>query len=87
MKESKPYPRFEEEDGSCQSAKDPAITAYSFADTCHAGTPAEIPGLPHSWDELVECVAEGEEEFERGEFMTWETATQRIKAHLVGHGS
>lgn len=86
MKESKPYPRIEEENGSSLTAQEPSV-AYAYADNCQVESPAEIPGLPRSWDELVECVTEGEEELERGDFLPWETATQRIKAHLAGYGS
>ena len=47
----------------------------------------QIPGIPHTWDELSECLKEGEEEYERGEGILWEDAVQQIKSHLRIYGS
>ena len=43
---------------------------------------SDVPGLPKSWDELMDCISKGEEEFERGESILWETATQIMKEHI-----
>ena len=43
-----------------------------------------ISGLPESWNELVECLKEGEKELERGEGIPWEVATQRIRKTIIG---
>ena len=46
------------------------------------GTPYEVPGLPKSWEELQELIEDGEQEYERGEAIPWETATKRMKTHI-----
>ena len=48
-------------------------------------TPPDIPGLPQTWDELMDCVKEGEEEFERGEAIPWDVATSRLKKHIADY--
>ena len=51
------------------------------------GTPYEVPGLPKSWEELQELIEEGEQEYERGETIPWETATKRMKAHITEYAA
>lgn len=47
-------------------------------DTIEDDAPLDIPGLPQTWDELMDCIKEGEEEFERGEAIPWDIATSRL---------
>jgi hypothetical protein len=84
MKESKPYPLFEDEDGSCLTAQEPAVgTAYT-EHNLHA-EPHHIPGLPESWDELLDCLKEGEEEIERGEGTSWDEVINEIRLCRNSH--
>lgn len=85
MKEGKPYPIIEEEDGSCLSAQEPTA-GVAYAEDAVA-VMKHIPGLPESWDELVECLKDGEQELERGEGIPWEVATQRIRSRISKYGS
>lgn len=87
IKESKPYPPIEEEDGSCLSVREPAAEAFAYAEDMIIAHQTTIAGLPQSWEDLLECVAEGEQELERGEGIPWEVATQRIKKHISRYGS
>jgi hypothetical protein len=80
MKESKPYPRIEEEDGSCLTAQEP-VAALAYADEAVEVKQRPIPGLPQSWNELTECLKEGEEAYERGEGILWEEAVQYMRLH------
>ena len=34
----------------------------------------EIKGLPETWDDLMKCFDEAEDEYERGETIPWEDA-------------
>lgn len=63
MKENKSYPQIEEEDGSCLTANEP-VGAIAYSEAYVEPEICDIPGLPKSWDELMDCIAEGEEEFE-----------------------
>jgi len=86
MKESKPYPRIEEEDCSCLTAHEPAVgTAYTEQNLHEE--PRHIPGLPESWDELLECLKEGEEEIERGEYFTGEEVFNSIRERIRSYAS
>ena len=85
MKDNKPYPQMEEEDNSTLKAKDAVGVAY--AETAEEVKQDGIPGLPQTWDELMECIAEGEEEYDSGETVPWEIATQRIKKHISHYGA
>ena len=78
MKESKPYPQFDEEDGSSMMASEPVET-MAYAEEAVETAPHNIPGLPETWDELLDCLKEGEEAYERGEGMLWEDAVQQIR--------
>lgn len=80
MKESKLYPRIEEEDGSCLTAQEP-VAALAYADEAVEVKQRPIPGLPQSWNELTECLKEGEEAYERGEGILWEEAVQYMRLH------
>ena len=80
MKENKPYPQIEEEDSSCLTANEP-VGAIAYPEACVEPEIYDIPGLPKSWDELMDCVAE------RGESIPWETATQTMKEHIRIYGS
>ena len=80
MKESKPYPRVEEEDGNCLTAQEPSV-ALAYADEAVEVKQRPIPGLPQSWNELTECLKEGEEAYERGEGILWEDAVQYMRLH------
>lgn len=80
MRESKPYPTISEEDGSCMTAQEPTAAAYA-SELSQTGTHPHIPGLPHTWDELVENLMECEEEIERGEYVEWENAVQQMRRY------
>lgn len=75
------YSNIEEKDNSSLIAQEPAV-AYGYAAPPTAVEPQDIPGLPQSWDELQECIIAGEEEYERGEAISMETAIQRMRAHI-----
>ena len=60
MKESKPYPQFDEEDGSSMMASEP-VGAVAFAEEAVETKYLHIPELPETWDELLDCLKEGEE--------------------------
>ena len=84
-KESKPYPIIDEEDdGAYQSsgysmiASEP-VGAVAFAEEAVETKYLHIPGLPETWDELLDCLKEGEEAYERGEGVLWEDAIQQIR--------
>ena len=93
MKESKPYPQIEEEDdgeyqssGSCLTAQEPVVgTAYTEQNLHEE--PRHIPGLPESWDELLDCLKEGEEEIERGEYFTGEEVFNSIRERIRSYAS
>ena len=87
MKENKPYPKIEEENGSCLTADEPVGAIAAYPEVCVEPEIYDIPGLPKSWDELMDCITEGEEEFERGESIPWETASQTMKEHIRNYGS
>jgi hypothetical protein len=76
---NKPYPIIEEEDGSCLTAQEPT-TAYTPEFSIKDNRP-QIPNLPQTWDELVKCLKEGEDEIERGEYVEWETAVQQMRQY------
>lgn len=78
MKESKPYPQYDEEDGSSMTASEP-VGAVAYADEAVETKYHQIPGLPETWDELLDCLKEGEEAYERGEGVLWEDAVQQIR--------
>ena len=44
-----------------------------------------IPGLPETYDELMECLEESEAEFERGETIPWEMAKAEAKAQIYDY--
>lgn len=78
MKESKPYPRIEEEDGSCLSVQE-SSAALAYADEAVEVKQRPIPDLPQTWNELTECLKESEETYERGEGVLWEDAVQFMR--------
>lgn len=78
MKESKPYPQFDEEDGSSMMASEP-VGSVAFAEEAVETKYLHIPGLPETWDELLDCLKEGEEAYERGEGVLWDDAMQQIR--------
>ena len=78
MKESKPYPRIDEEDGSVMMANEP-VGAVAYADEIMVNDFRPIPGLPETWSELQECLKEGEKEIERGEYVEWDNFVQQMK--------
>ena len=79
MKESKPYPVIGEEDDSLLMASEPvgAANVDPYAPLAYQS----IPGLPETWDELLDGINEGEEELERGEFIQWDIATKDMRMH------
>ena len=86
MKASKPYPKIDEEDGSCLRAQEPvADTASVSMATRVVIPPSGVPGLPQTWEELQKCIEEGEREYENGEAIPWETAVHRMRAHVRGY--
>ncbi len=86
MKESKPYPIIEEEDGSCMTAAEPA-EAVAYAEPFAHVEPRHIPGLPENWDELLECLKEGEEEIECGGGIPGEEVFRSIRERLHRYAS
>ena len=85
MKKNKPYPQIEEENNSTLKAKEVLDVAY--VDTIEEVKQDRVPGLPQTWEDLVDCIAEGEEAYERGEIISWQVATQRIKKHISNYGA
>lgn len=85
MKENKPYSKTEEENNSVLKAKDAIGVAY--ANTAEEVKSDCIPGLPRTWEELMDCIAEGEDAYDRGETIPWEIATQQIKKHIGNYGA
>ena len=83
MKENKPYPRVEEEDNSCLTASEPAV-AMAYAEQ---HTHPHIPGLPETWDELLDGLKEGEKEVERGEFFTGEEVFSSVRERIRHYAS
>ena len=80
MKESKPYPRIDEEDGSVMMASEP-VGAVAYADEVMVNDSRPIPGLPQTWSDLQECLKEGEKEIERGEYVEWGDFVQQMRLH------
>ena len=82
MNKGKPYPMIEEEDSGTQTMNEPAIAAVY----AKPYTPVEhrpISGLPKNWDELLDCIKEGEEELERGEYIPWDVAAKNMRNHIA----
>jgi hypothetical protein len=84
MKEKKPHSPIEESSDSMM-VQEPIASATAFADTIEDDVPLEIPGLHQTWDELMDCIKEGEEEFKRGEAIPWDVATSRLKKHIADY--
>ena len=80
MKESKPYPRIDEEDGNILTANEP-MGAIAYADDVLTEDYRPIPGLPQTWGELQDCLEEGEKEIERGEYVEWDEFIQQMRLH------
>ena len=80
MKESKSYPRIDEEDGKVMTASEPVGTV-AYADETTKVDFHLIPGLPQTWSELLECLEEGEKEIERGEYVEWDEFIQQMRLH------
>lgn len=83
MKESKPYPVIGEEDDSLLMASEPvgAANVDPYAPLAYQS----IPGLPETWDELLDGINEGEEELERGEFIQWDIAAKDMRKHIADY--
>ena len=79
MKDSKPYPRIDEEDGSVMTANEP-IGAVAYADETTKVDFRPIPGIPQTWNELLECLEEGEKEIERGEYVEWDEFIRQVRS-------
>lgn len=86
MKESKPYPIINEEDGSTQKANEAPCTP-AYADAYDSAVIDCVPGLPETWEEFLDSLKEGEEELERGEFISWDVATKDIRKHIKEYAS
>lgn len=86
MNDSKPYPRIDEEDGSVMTANEP-IGAVAYADEATKVDFRPIPGLPQTWDELLECLEEGEKEIERGEYIPGEEVFKSVRERIKGYAS
>ena len=67
MKDSKPYSVIGEEDDSPLMASEPvdAVNVEPYNSLAYQS----IPGLPETWDELLDGIKEGEAELERGEYI------------------
>jgi hypothetical protein len=94
MKESKPYPVIEEEDdgayqssGSCLTAQEPAAEAVAYPINGMEKDFGPIPGLPQTWDELKECIEEGIEEYERGEYIPGDVVFKSIRERIRNYAS
>jgi hypothetical protein len=86
MTEDKPYPIIEEEDSSTLTANESA-SAVAYAEVYDYAESASIPGLPESWDDLLDCLKEGEEELEKGEYILWDVATKEMRSHIAEYAS
>ena len=86
MKEEKPYPIIDEEDGSTMNTNEPS-GALAYAESHDYVETESIPGLPESWDDLLDCLKEGEEELERGEYIPWDVATKDLRKHIAEYAS
>ena len=85
MKKDEAYPCMTEEDGSCLTAEEP-VCASAYNETFTQQTDSlKVPGLPETWDDLLDCLKEGEEELERGESIPWEMATQNMRSHIADY--
>lgn len=84
MKEKKQHSPIEESFDSMM-VQEPIASAAAYADTIEDDASLEIPGLPQTWDELMDCIKEGEEEFERGEAIPWDVATSRLKQYIADY--
>ena len=63
--------------------KEPAaVLATSYAESTTVPLPPHIEGLPETWDDLMKCFDEAEDEYERGETIPWEDARMRIRKHI-----
>lgn len=82
--EEKRYPKLDEEDGSILKAND-ASEAVAYAYDCTESK--NIPGLPENWDDLLDCLKEGEDELERGESIPWDIATKNMRKHIAEYAS
>ena len=87
MKESKPYPVIEEEDGSCLTAQEPAAEAVAYTKNDMEKDFGPIPGLPQTWDELMECIEEGIEEYERGEYIPGDVVFKSVRERIRNYAS
>ena len=87
MKESKPYPIIEEEDGSCLTAREPAADAIAYPEGTTKNDFGPIPGLPQTWNELMACIEEGIEEYERGEYIPGEEVFKSIRERIREYAS
>jgi len=52
------------ENSNSLKANEP-VGAIAYSDEVIEVEIGQIPGIPHTWDELSECLKEGEEEYER----------------------
>jgi hypothetical protein len=86
MKEGKPYPVLEEEDSSCMKASESA-PALAYAEPYTPTEPPHIPGLPETWEELLDGLKEGEEEVERGEYFTGEEVFRSVRERIRCYAS
>lgn len=84
MKEKKQHSPIEESFDSMM-VQEPIASAAAYADTIEDDASLEIPGLPQTWDVLMDCIKEGEEEFERGEAIPWDVATSRLKQYIADY--
>ena len=79
MKEGKPYPQIDEEDGSCMIASEPVAALSEPTAVMSTALERELPkGVPQSVVEALSDIDEGEKEFERGETFTHREVMQMI---------
>lgn len=45
----------------------------------------QIPDLPRTYDELLDCLSEGEKEFERGETLSWQAVREEYKSQIQSY--
>ncbi len=86
MKESKPYPRIDEEDGSSLSAQESVALAYDDSESVEIDF-SKISSIPQTWDELLECLKEGEEEIQRGEYIPGEVVFRSMRERIDSYAS
>jgi len=83
MKDRKQY-SFGEDENSPVASEPVGYIATSAAPMISVDNPT-IPGLPETWNELIDDLKQGEAEFEHGEVIPWDVATKNIRTHIADY--